>query len=603
MLERVLVALLADGHVLLEGVPGLAKTLTVKTLAQVMGGTFSRVQFTPDLVPADLVGTRVWRPDTGSFDTELGPVFGNLLLADEINRAPAKVQSALLEVMQEQQVTIGGQTFPVPSPFLVLATQNPIESEGTYPLPEAQVDRFLLKILVDYPSVEDESAVVSRVLAGEPEVRRVLETDTLMRHRETVRAVAVERRDTAYAVVARRRDAPPGRLRPRGPREPHRGRREPARADRPRAVRPGARAAARPRLRHLARHPRRRAGRAAPPARPELRGARRRRHAGPDRRPRARRRRGARDAPRERRVSTALVSPPGRQGPGPMPAAAVAALDLALVRRTGGRLPGSHRGIGVGVGTELAQLRPYQVGDDVRMIDPAASARTGVPHVRQHVPERALTTWVVVDLSPSMAFGTTGRLKSDVAEGVTKVVARLSARRGGRVGVVAAGAPHPIVLPPAGGRRALGAIDRHARRRASRPTARPSERLSEALIRVRGLARQPGLVVVASDFRDERPWLRAMRLLVASGQQVVAVEILDPRELELPDGGVLSLVDPETGELVEVDTRSNRLRQDFAGAEARRREQLAADLRRIGARHAVVRTDRDWLRDLGSHLA
>ena len=212
MLERVLVALLADGHVLLEGVPGLAKTLTVKTLAQVMGGTFSRVQFTPDLVPADLVGTRVWRPDTGSFDTELGPVFGNLLLADEINRAPAKVQSALLEVMQEQQVTIGGQTFPVPSPFLVLATQNPIESEGTYPLPEAQVDRFLLKILVDYPSVEDESAVVSRVLAGEPEVRRVLETDTLMRHRETVargRRRASRHRPTPSPSPTRRATPPP----------------------------------------------------------------------------------------------------------------------------------------------------------------------------------------------------------------------------------------------------------------------------------------------------------------------------------------------------------------------------------------------------------
>ncbi len=200
MLERVLVALLADGHVLLEGVPGLAKTLTVKTLAKVLGGTFSRVQFTPDLVPADLVGTRVWRPDTGTFDTELGPIFGNLLLADEINRAPAKVQSALLEVMQEQQVTIGGQTFPVPSPFLVLATQNPIESEGTYPLPEAQVDRFLLKILVDYPTVDDEAAVVARVIGGEPDVRQVLETDALLRHRATVRAVAVERRDMAYAV-------------------------------------------------------------------------------------------------------------------------------------------------------------------------------------------------------------------------------------------------------------------------------------------------------------------------------------------------------------------------------------------------------------------
>src|SRR3984957_9456037 len=166
MLERLLVSLLAGGHVLLEGVPGLAKTLTLKTLSSVLGGSFGRIQFTPDLVPADLVGTRVWRPDTGVFDTELGPVFANFLLADEINRAPAKVQSALLEVMQEQQVTIGGTTYPVPLPFIVMATQNPIESEGTYPLPEAQVDRFLMKILVDYPSIGEEAAVVGRSLHG-----------------------------------------------------------------------------------------------------------------------------------------------------------------------------------------------------------------------------------------------------------------------------------------------------------------------------------------------------------------------------------------------------------------------------------------------------
>src|ERR1700759_2182030 len=166
MLERMIVALLANGHVLLEGVPGLAKTLTVRTLAQVLGGSFSRIQFTPDLVPADLVGTRIYRPDTGAFDTELGPVFGNFLLADEINRAPAKVQSALLEVMQERQVTIAGQTYPIPKPFLVLATQNPIESEGTYPLPEAQVDRFLMKLVVDYPTPGEEAAVVGRSLTG-----------------------------------------------------------------------------------------------------------------------------------------------------------------------------------------------------------------------------------------------------------------------------------------------------------------------------------------------------------------------------------------------------------------------------------------------------
>src|SRR3954471_3336641 len=158
MLERLLVALLARGHVLLEGVPGLAKTLTVSTVADVVGGTFKRIQFTPDLVPADLVGTRVYRPDSGRFDTELGPVFTNFLLADEINRAPAKVQSALLEVMQERQVTIGTETYPLPRPFLVMATQNPIESEGTYPLPEAQVDRFMLKIVVDYPSFPEETA-------------------------------------------------------------------------------------------------------------------------------------------------------------------------------------------------------------------------------------------------------------------------------------------------------------------------------------------------------------------------------------------------------------------------------------------------------------
>ena len=151
-LERVMVAMLAQGHLLVEGVPGLAKTLTVKTLAEVVQGRFKRIQFTPDLVPADLVGTRIYNQKTGDFSTALGPVFANLLLADEINRAPAKVQSALLEVMQERQVTIAGETHKVPTPFLVMATQNPIETEGTYPLPEAQVDRFMMKVLVDYPT-------------------------------------------------------------------------------------------------------------------------------------------------------------------------------------------------------------------------------------------------------------------------------------------------------------------------------------------------------------------------------------------------------------------------------------------------------------------
>jgi MoxR-like ATPase len=201
MLERLLVSLLAGGHVLLEGVPGLAKTLTVKTLTQVLGGSFSRVQFTPDLVPADLVGTRIYRPDTGQFDTSLGPVFANFVLADEINRAPAKVQSALLEVMQERQVTIAGTTYPVPRPFIVMATQNPIESEGTYPLPEAQVDRFLMKIVVDYPSVGEEAAVVGRSLGDPPPVRELLSVDDLARYEQVARSVLVDRDVIAYAVA------------------------------------------------------------------------------------------------------------------------------------------------------------------------------------------------------------------------------------------------------------------------------------------------------------------------------------------------------------------------------------------------------------------
>jgi MoxR-like ATPase len=199
-LERVMVAMLAQGHLLVEGVPGLAKTLTVKTLANTMRGQFKRIQFTPDLVPADLVGTRIYNQKTGEFATSLGPVFANLLLADEINRAPAKVQSALLEVMQERQVTIAGETHKVPSPFLVMATQNPIETEGTYPLPEAQVDRFMMKVLVDYPSDEEEFVIVQRVTGPAVDVTPVATTDQLAALQRECREVYVDPSLVQYAV-------------------------------------------------------------------------------------------------------------------------------------------------------------------------------------------------------------------------------------------------------------------------------------------------------------------------------------------------------------------------------------------------------------------
>jgi len=200
LLERLIVALLARGHILVEGVPGLAKTMAIKTLSQTIGGQFQRIQFTPDLVPADLVGTRIYNQRLGEFQTSLGPIHTNLLLADEINRAPAKVQSALLEVMQERQVTIGRETFPVPEPYLVMATQNPIESEGTYPLPEAQLDRFMLKVLVGYPSPTEEFVIVERI-TGRPEpTQKVIDSEQLVSLQQSTDAVYVDPALIEYAV-------------------------------------------------------------------------------------------------------------------------------------------------------------------------------------------------------------------------------------------------------------------------------------------------------------------------------------------------------------------------------------------------------------------
>ncbi len=200
LLERLLVALLARGHILVEGVPGLAKTLAVKSLAEVLGGQFHRVQFTPDLVPADLIGTRIYHQPSGEFQVSLGPVFTNLLLADEINRAPAKVQSALLEVMQEHQVTIGRETHHVPEPFLVMATQNPIESEGTYPLPEAQVDRFMMKVIVGYPSPTEEFVIVDRAISPAPVIQSVMNPEQLVALQRQADQVYVDPSLIEYAV-------------------------------------------------------------------------------------------------------------------------------------------------------------------------------------------------------------------------------------------------------------------------------------------------------------------------------------------------------------------------------------------------------------------
>ncbi len=286
LVERMMVALLCRGHLLVEGVPGLAKTLAVKTLGQVLDLQFARIQFTPDLLPADLVGTLVFQQKTGEFVARKGPVFTNLLLADEINRAPAKVQSALLESMQERQVTLGDATHPLPDPFLVFATQNPIEQEGTYPLPEAQVDRFLLKAKVDYPTKAEERQILDRMISGEaPRVSRVLSGDAVRQLARRVREVYMDERLRDYMVALVAATPPPPRGGARGPRPPHRLRRLPSRDPRLLGGLAGGGLPARPRLRGARGREGDRQGRPAPPHPPHLRGGGRERHERHRRRP------------------------------------------------------------------------------------------------------------------------------------------------------------------------------------------------------------------------------------------------------------------------------------------------------------------------------
>jgi uncharacterized protein (DUF58 family) len=301
-------------------------------------------------------------------------------------------------------------------------------------------------------------------------------------------------------------------------------------------------------------------------------------------------------------VTETLVTPPdARQGPGPLAQPLIDALDLAVNRLVARTLPGDRRAAGVGLGTELAQLRPYELGDDVRHLDAAASARTGSPHVRLHVPERALTTWIVLDVSPSMAFGTARRLKADVAEGAALVFGRLAVRRAGSVGLVSFGAAAPGVLPPRGSRPGLIALGRELEAGVAPDGRQDPEALGGALARAGRLAGQPGLVVVISDFRDQQAWERPLGSL-RMRHSVLAVEIVDPREAELPAVGRLMLVDPETGTRMEVNTSRRRVRERFAELERERRQSVAGEFRRLRVRHATLSTDQDWLVELGRQL-
>jgi uncharacterized protein (DUF58 family) len=296
-----------------------------------------------------------------------------------------------------------------------------------------------------------------------------------------------------------------------------------------------------------------------------------------------------------------MALPAARQGPGPMPPALLDALAIAVTQRVAGALPGDRRAAGVGSGTELAQIRPYAFGDDVRRIDAAATARTGEPHVRLEVPERTLTTWLAIDVSSSMAFGTAKRLKADVAEGVALALGRLALRHAGRVGVVTFGAGEPVVQPPRGSKAGLVALRRALSAGTAVDGASNPYALADAMGRVGRVARLPGLVVVVSDFRDQQDWARALGVLRAR-HAVLAVEVHDPREASVPPVGRIAVVDPETGRRTEVDTSRPRVRARFEAIERERRESLASELRRLRVTHAALSTDEDWLLQLGRRL-
>ena len=491
VVDRLLVAVLAGGHVLLEGAPGLGKTLLLATLARTLGGSFNRIQFTPDLIPSDIVGTRIFRPSAEAFDVEPGPIIANVVLVDEINRAPARVQSALLEAMAERQVTVGGRTFPMPEPFLVVATQNPVESEGVYPLAEAQRDRFLMRVPVDYPTPTEERAIVARMANEQPQAARLLDPADVVELQHAAQQVEIDEAATDYAirlVLATRDPAAHGLEKLIGLLEY--GASPRASLGLVRSAR--AMALLRGRMRavpqdvydvaydilnaRLALSYRALAegftiddvlvellttvpapGTTAWPQQAAV-------HPTP----------AATYADTAAYVSAAPPAggTPPIVLPGNEPAAEVTSspgagldlparlrrIELAVSHRVFGRRDGRHPSLVLGHGVELGEARPYEPGDDVRRMDWSILARTGEPHVRDAIVERDLDVAVLLDRSGSLDFGTVGWRKADLAVNVAAAVSQLAVLGGDRIGAVIASADGPRIVPVRGGRRHLTAL-------------------------------------------------------------------------------------------------------------------------------------------------
>ena len=587
LLEKMLVALLARGHMLVEGVPGLAKTMTIKTLSEAIGGIFKRIQFTPDLVPADLIGTRIYDQRNGEFTTWQGPVFANLLLADEINRAPAKVQSALLEVMQERQVTIGHDTFRVPQPFLVLATQNPIETEGTYALPEAQVDRFMLKVIVGYPSPTEEFAIVERMTGLLTPVQEVLSTDDLARHQAEVDRVYADPAIIEYAVRLTRATREPATV---------------GLADLARYVTFGAsprasinlvltaRALAYLRGREyvlpqdVARHG---ARRHAASARAVVRGPR-----------------GGRDERRDPRLDRRAGAGPDGRDAGADPWSHRQRLNGSSTASTG-RSSVAWTACSR-ASTAASSTDPAWTSHPYGNTSPATTCATSTgtsprgwtrPYVREYVEDREITALVPA--------------RPHAVRGLRHRGARpREADRPHRPRRHARTHPHASRQP---GRRDRARPRRRGRAAgARRSPAGPATDTGPAVAATprRSAAHGPRAPLRDGPSRDQAQVGRRHRLRLHLSARLGAgpracssvatrswpIRIDDPREVELPDVGPIILADSETGETLYVDTSDRGLRERFAAAAATREAEIGRAFDRAGVEAVDVSTDEDLVR-------
>ena len=581
LVDTLLIGLLSNGHILLEGVPGLAKTLAITTLARAVDAGFSRIQFTPDLLPADLLGTLIYSQKNEDFVVKKGPVFANFVLADEINRSPAKVQSALLEAMQERQVTIGDDTYPLPQPFLVLATQNPLEQEGTYPLPEAQVDRFMLKAKISYPNKQEERDIVRMNLAGTgmPAVNKVIAPEDIVKARKVVEDVYMDEKIEKYIIDII--------FATREPAEYNLGKLQNLRrlapcVDLAGQGRPRLRLHPPPRLRHPRGRARRLPRRAAPPYRPDLRGRSREHLLGGDHH---------RHPEQRNRTLTMQESENDILK-------RVRKIEIKTRGLSNEIFAGKYHTAFRGRGMSFSEVREYRAGDDVRDIDWNVTARSRKPHIKVYEEERELTMMLLVDVSASRMFGTTERLKKNIITEIAAVLAFSAAQNNDKVGCIFFSDKVEKFIPPKKGRSHILMIIRELI--GFRPES-AGTKLSEPVRFLTNVNKKRCTTFILSDFMDSSQDRSALddALKIAGGRHdLVGIRIYDPRETELPDVGIVELRDAETGRKVWVDTSSRAVREHYAESWRRRSAGIEQTLKHNRIDTATISTDGDYVAEL-----